>query len=179
MKKFVIYVIFTLFIVNNSFSFTYSPDFVAEGLVFDISVNYGKIFKNGYDITNFEFLFSPYPSHSTVLNIGFLTSFSRDIKIFDIYAYGGFTYYPFNKILSFSCNIGIGASIYALLNHFPYLINAKVNIDIPIYKKNNITLGVGIQHRNSIKLIGYIKSDNYYGIYNSYYVIMGYRFIIR
>jgi hypothetical protein len=44
---------------------------------------------------------------------------------------------------------------------------------------NHITIGAGVQHRNSIKLIGYIESDNYYGIYNSYFLELGYRLIIN
>jgi hypothetical protein len=78
----------------------------------------------------------------------------------------------------------MGASIFAVLNHFPYLINSKMNIDIPVYKNivnltyHVLSIGVGIQHRNSIKLIGYIESDNYYGIYNSYYFIFSYRILI-
>jgi len=54
-----------------------------------------------------------------------------------------------------------------------------MNIDIPLYKSHNLTIGAGVQHRNAVKLIGYIKSDSYYGIYNSYFFEIGYRYIIK
>jgi len=177
-KVFLVFVL-ALLVLSNAFSFTYSPDFDPEGLLFDFSVNYGKIFNTEYDLINIEFLFSPYPSRPLTLNLGILASLSPNISIFDLYTYLGLTYYPFGRILSFSCNIGIGCSIYALVNHFPYIVNAKVNIDIPIYKDNYLTLGIGAQHRNALLLLGYLKSESYYGVYNSYYFVLGYRIIIK
>jgi len=161
------------------FSISYAPDFVPEGLVFDVSVDYGKTFNNELEIINIELLFSPFPSRPATLNYGYLSTFSPDKIIFDLYTFGGITYYPWGKILSFSGGFGIGASLYALLNHFPYLLNAKMNIDIPLYQFHNLTIGAGVQHRNAVKIIGYIKSDSYYGIYNSYFFEVGYRFIIK
>ena len=158
---------------------SYAPDFEPEGLVFDVSIDYGKTFNNELRIINIELLFFPFPSRPAAFNYGLLSTFSPDKIIFDLYAFGGITYYPFGKILSFSCGLGIGGSIYALLNHFPCLLNAKMNIDIPLYKFHNLTIGAGVQHRNAVKLIGYIESDSYYGIYNSYFFEIGYRFIIN
>jgi len=179
MKKVLLFIMLFHSLSISVFSTSYAPDFEPEGLVFDVSVDYGKTFNNELRIINLELLFSPFPSRPATFNYGYLSTFSPDKIIFDLYAFAGITYYPLRKILSFSCGFGIGASIYALLNHFPYLLNAKMNIDIPLYKSHNLTIGAGVQHRNTVKLIGYIKSDSYYGIYNSYFFEIGYRYIIK
>ena len=154
------------------------PRYEAEGLSFDVSFNYGKTFNNELDIYSLGLFEHFIPSGNFTENFVIFTIFSPDVNIFDFYYGMGFTYYPFDRIISFSAYFGIGLSIYALLNHFPYFVNANVNIDIPIYRGHHITFIAGVQHRNAFKLIGYIKSDTYYGIYNSYFAGIGYRYII-
>jgi hypothetical protein len=178
MKKIVFLIIF-IALNKSAFSLSYSPDFVADRLVFNITFDYGKTIDNEIRIININLLFSPFPSRPATFDYGLFCTFSPDKTIFDLYTFGGITFYPFRKIFSLSCGFGIGISMYALLNHFPYLMNIRANFDIPIYKMNHITFGAGVQHRNSIKLIGYIGSDNYHGIYNSYFLELGYRLIIN
>jgi len=168
----------------DAFALSYSPDFKPNGLAFEVAVDYGKTFKGGTRIINLEFFGCPFPARPVTLDFGMLTLFSPDVCIFDVYAYGGFTYYPFNKVLSLSVGWGIGCSIYAFFNHFPYMANAKVNIDIPVDKSDYaivhaLTLGAGVQHRNAAKIIGYIESDDYYGVYNSYFFEICYRLFIN
>jgi hypothetical protein len=179
MRKFVFFQIILHSLSIYVFALSYASDFEPEGRLFDIAVDYGKTFNDELRIINFESLFSPFSSRSGSFDYGLLLVFSPDKIIADLYAFGGITYYPFKKIFSLSCGFGFGCSMYALFNHFPYLLNIKLNIDIPIYGFHNLTIGMGVQHRNAIKLFGYISSDSYYGIYNSYFFEVSYRYIIK
>ena len=102
-----------------------------------------------------------------------------DINIFDVYYNFGFTVYPFKKIFSISGNFDLGGSL-CILNHFSYMADIKSSIDIPFYKEHNLTFSIGLRHRNSLRIINWLKlDDNYFKIYNSYFIEIGYRFIIK
>ena len=186
MKKIVLLII----LFHSLCVYIFSSDYEPELDVLHISIDYGKTFNNEVRIINLELSLFPYSleQHWTI-NFGLLSTFSPDKFIFDLYAFGGFIYFPFGRILSLTFGFGAGCSMYALLNHFPYLLNAKMNIDIPIDEfynestgsgvQHNLTIGMGVQHRNAVKLFGYIKSDSYYSIYNSYFFEVGYRAIIK
>ena len=159
----------------NLFSFS-GPHYKSDGgLLIDFDIDYGKIFNTNNSLVYFNMTISPFQSKRGSFNIGTSAIFSSDINIFDLYTNIGMTIYPFKEVLSFTFGYGIGGSIYALFNHFPYILTAKMNFDIPIYKNNYITIGSGVLHRNAIKMIGYINSKNYYGIYNGYFFEIGYR----
>ena len=175
------------------FAFSFSPKFDEyeyEGVVFNISIDYGKTFNNEVRIINLELLNElMILSRPITVIYGHSLTFSPDKFIFDLYFFGELMFYPFGKIFCLSLGLGQGYSMFALLNHFPYLLNVKMNIDIPIYTfhnlatgmgvQHNLIIGMGVQHRNAVKLFGYIKSDSFYGIYNSYFFEIGYRAIIK
>jgi hypothetical protein len=155
-------------------------DYEPEGFIIDFDINYGKTFDNNLSIINLK-MFAPVISDEKKLtmNLGVSTTFSPDINIFDLYLLVGLTMYPFGKYLSLTFDAGIGLSLILTLNHFPYILSVKGNVDISIYKSHNITIGAGVQHRNTIKLLDYANLVNYYGIFNSYFFEIGYRKFIK
>jgi hypothetical protein len=158
-----------------------SPGYVPKGLQFDFDLNYGKTLDNNVSIINMA-MFIPmmHGDGSLTANLGLSTIFSLDTNIFDLYFLGGMTMYPFKKYFSITFDFGIGFSYIIYLNHFPYMVNVKGNIDIPIYGNHNLTIGAGVQHRNTVKIFDYLKlNNNYYGIYNSYFFEIGYRNFIK
>jgi hypothetical protein len=179
MKK--LFLILFLQLVSSSvFAMSVSPDYKAEGgLWLNSSLSLDYIFDSidtYFTLDLFEASLLP-PSPSVSGHIGTIMQFSFDVNIFDIYENMGVTIYPFKKIVSLSANIGSGLSIFTL-NHFSYIADIKVNIDIPIYNAHNVTFGVGLRHRNALKIIGYFNlNENYYNSYNSYFFEIAYRFI--
>jgi hypothetical protein len=180
MRKFILIIILLLF-SKDLFAITVSPDYKAEGLGWFSSLSYDNIFNSDYKYFTIDiFGVSLFPSSSKYTgHLGFLTQFSFDINIFDIYYYLGFTIYPFGKIFSISSNLNLGWSLF-IFNHFSYITDIKANIDILLYKGCNITFGAGLRHRNALKISNWLKlNDNYFKIYNSYFFEIGYRFIIK
>lgn len=89
----------------------------------------------------------------------------------------GFTYYPFGQILSITANIGIDFG-YAFLDHFLYIADLKLNIDIPVCEPHNISFGAGLRRRDCFKWFNWMGfNDNYYNSYNSYFFEISYRLI--
>jgi hypothetical protein len=162
------------------FATTVSPDYKAEGLGIISSLSYDNIFNSDYKCFTLDILgISIFPSSPIFTGrINYLAiQFSPDINIFDLFYGVGFTIYPFKKIFSLSGNFNWGLSLF-LFNHFSYIADIKANLDIPIYEGHNISLGAGLRHRNSLKMINWLNlDDSYYEIYNSYFFEIGYRLI--
>ena len=181
MKKSIFIIIVLCLITSNVFATSISPDYKAKGLSLFSSLAYENIFNSNSKYFTLDIIeTSIFPSSEIFTeHFGLLTQFSTDINIFDFYGNLGFTIYPFKKILSISGNFGFNASLF-LWNHFSYITDIKINIDIPIYKSHNITFGVGLRHRNALRIFNWMKlTDDYYNIYNSYFFEIGYRFIIN
>jgi hypothetical protein len=156
-----------------------SPNYKTEGLFFDFSLSYDNIFNTDDKCFTLDIMeVSIFPSSRMTCHIGLITQFSRDVNIFDLYCNTGFTIYPFKKILSISGDFGFNYFL-IILNHFSYIADIKLNIDIPIYKEHNLTFGAGLRHRNAIRIINYLKLNNYYNVYNSCFFEIAYRFIIK
>ncbi|QQO08757.1 hypothetical protein [Breznakiella homolactica] len=175
-----------VFVTVNLFSLSYSPDYKREGLEFDLDIAYGsvlgsgKIFDSDNQIIYMNMDTTMLHSPNMYLSLGLSALFSLNRNIFDLYFDGGITLYPFKQIFSLTFGFGMGGSYILFLNHFPYLLSAKANFDIPIYKKNYLTIGFGILHRNAVKIIDYLNlNSDYYGIYNAYFFEIGYRIIIK
>jgi hypothetical protein len=150
-------------------------------LVIDFDINYGRTFDNDMSIYNIKGI-APWGMGGNInFMAGLSATFSFDQNIFDLYAILlGLNIYPFGKYLSFTFDVGLGLSSILISNHFSYITSLKINIDIPIIHYHNITIGAGIQHRNAIKIFDYLNfNSNYYGIYNSYFFEIGYRFIFK
>ena len=156
-----------------------SSDYNAEGglLLFN-SFSFDILFNGNdkvYTLNIMEFSFFSSPKSS--LHIGYLTQFSRDLSVFDIYIGGGATLYPFQKIFCLSGNFYYGLSLF-ILNHFSYIVDIKANVDIPIYKIHYLSVGSGLRHRNALGIIDYFKlNQNYYKINNCYIFEIGYKII--
>jgi cell division protein FtsI/penicillin-binding protein 2 len=180
MKKLFLIIFLQLF-SGNIFAMSPSPDYNVEGLLLCGSLSLDYIFDSSdkyFTLDLMEFSLFP-PSSSMTIHIGTITQFSFDVNIFDIYESVGVTIYPFKKIFSLSTSICYGLSIFTL-NHFSYIADIKANIDIPIYKGHNVTFGVGLRHRNALKIIGYFNlHEKYYNSYNSYFFEIGYRYSYR
>ena len=156
------------------------PDYEYPGFKCDFVIDYGQTFDNELPIMNFKITASVGNSGHFSSNFGLSSTFSWDVNIFDIYLLWGGSFYPFKKFFSISFDMGIGGSYILFLNHFPYIISIRGNFDIPIYKEHHITIGAGLQHRNSIKIFNYLQfKDTYFGIYNSYFFEIGYRIFIN
>ena len=156
------------------------PGYEHTGFECDYVIDYGKTFDNELSIINFKITASIGSSDYYSSNFALSTTFSLDANIFDLYFLWGGTVYQFKKYFSISFDIGIGGSYLFFLNHFPYIVSIRSNFDIPIYKEHHLTIGAGMQHRNSIKIINYLEfKDTYYGIYNSYFFEIGYRIFIN
>ena len=161
----------------NLFAMT-SSNHAEGGQLLFFSLSYDNIFNSDNKIFTLNILeFSMMSSPSGSFHIGYITQFSRDISVFDLYLGAGTTLYPIKKIFSICGNFYYGLSIFTL-NHFSYIIDIKTNIDLPIYKVHNISFGFGLRHRNALKIIDYFKlNDSYYNIYNSYIFEVGYKII--
>ena len=184
MRKIYFLLFFMVFVNNIARALSLAPlppDYEAKGFIIDFDIDYGKTFDNNISIINMK-MFSPFlPDENKISGIfGISTTFSLDISILDLYFISGITLYPFKKYLSLTFDIGLGFSYILFLNHFPYILSVKGNFDIPIYKEQYLTIGAGVQHRNSIKIFDYLKlNKNYYGMYNSYFFEIGYRKFIK
>ena len=183
MKKICILLFFVFFINSYTDAFTpisRLPGYEHTGFECDYVIDYGRTFDNEFSIINFKITASVGSSDYYSSNFALSTTFSLDTNIFDLYFLFGGTIYPFKKYFSISFDIGMGGSYIIFLNHFPYTISIRTNFDIPIYKEHHLTIGAGLQHRNSIKIINYLNlKDTYYGIYNSYFFEIGYRIFIN
>ena len=178
-KKFILLLLFLHIFIINIFATSVSPDYKSEGLGIFSSISYDNIFNSDYNMFTIDIIeVSLFPSSKIITgHWGIITQFSTDINIFDLYLNLGFTVYPFKKILSFSGNFCFNY-LFFILNHFSYMADVKVNIDIPIYKTHNITFGAGLRLRNALRIIDYLNlGDNYYKDYNSYFFEIGYRLI--
>ena len=157
------------------------PEYQPKGLAFFSSISLDNIFKSSNKYFTLDVLeLSFYPSSDIITtHVGVMTQFSAHVSLFDLYTNMGMTIYPFGRILSISGNFGINHSLF-LLNHFAYLVDIKINLDIPIYLFHHISLGAGVRHRNAMKMINWMKlKDEYFNIYNSYFFEIGYRWIFR
>ena len=177
---FCIFVFFSSYFVY-AFSLPFLPlDYEQKGFSYDFAFDYGRTFDNELSIINFKITASVGSSDYYSSNFALSTTFSLDTNIFDLYLLWGGTIYPFKKYFSISFDLGIGGSYLLFLNHFPYIISVRSNFDIPIYKEHYLTIGAGMQHRNSIAIFNYLNfMDSYYGIYNSYFFEIGYRIFIK
>jgi len=175
MKKITLF-LFILFIFSM-YCFAHGNEPI--GLAVDFFVNYGRVFNDETQIVNIGLVGGGPGSDTASIHYLFMTTFSPDAFIWDLYSGVGIAFYPFKRIFSISGGMAIGVSIYALLNHFPYLLYAKGNLDLPIYKNQHISFGAGVQHRNAIRIIGYIPSSTYYGAYNSWFFEVSYRYFYR
>ena len=171
MKK-IVFLIFFLYIFSyDLFATSVSPDYKSEGLGLFSSLSYDNVFNSNYKFFTLDILgISLFPSSNFTGHFNFFTTqFSSKNNIFDIFYGLGFTIYPLKKIFSISVNFNWGWSLF-ILNHFSYIADIKANIDIPIYGGHNISLGVGLRHRNSLKIINWLNLDDaYFKIYNSYF----------
>ena len=179
MKKILFTVLILVLTVYGAFGITLAPGYVPEGLLTDIDFSYGRTFRDGKSIMTLEGWLTAFPAPVFAANIGYSFMFSPHLSVWELYGCVGMTVYPFRKILSFSFGIGTGLSFLLLLNHFPYFVDVRMNLDIPLYKNHHLTVGAGLLHRNTIKLINYVKFKNFYGIHNTYFFQVGYRFIIK
>ena len=181
MKK-ILFIILIFSLKTQIFAFSVSPGYEAKGLSFFTQLSYDNIFNSDYkyfvlDIFGFS-IFPPSPKFT--LHMNYLSvPFSLDVKIFDLNYGLGFTVYPFKKIFSISGNFNFGWSIF-IFNHFSYITDLKLNVDIPIYKGHNISIGSGLRHRNALRISNWLNLDeNYFKSYNSYFFEIGYRFIFK
>ena len=180
MKKSIIFILYVcILLINlNAFSFHIDNDNDRTILLF-YSFSYNLLINDTPKIHSFNIIELTFlESKNTSIHFGFFTQFSPDISLFDIYLGGGTTIYPFQKVLSFSGNFYYGLSIFTL-NHFSYIIDAKMNLDILKYKIHCFTIGTGFRHRNALKIINYFKLDeNYFKNYYCYFFEIGYRIIL-
>ena len=181
MKKIVLLIILLFLVCSlNLFSVSVTPDYKPKGLLFSSSLTYENVFDSDYKYFTLNILeLSVLPASDVfTLRLNLLTQFSPDINIFDFYYGMGFAVYPFKKYLSISGNFNWNF-LFFLLNHFSYTSDIKMNVDIPIYKSHNVTFGVGLRHRNALRIINWLDlKDEYYDIYNSYFFEIGYRMIL-
>ena len=180
MKKLIFLIlIFNIFSVELFALSSSSDDKNEGGLLFFSSFSYDILFNNNSKIFTLNVLeFTLFSSPKGSLHIGYLTQFSPDISIFDMYLGFGVSFYPFEKIFSLNGNVYYGLSIFTL-NHFSYIADIKANIDIPIYNIHNLSIGIGLRHRNAIRIIDYFNlNENYYKIYNCYIFEIGYKIIL-
>ena len=184
MRKIILLIIFINICSIDLLAFSFSPnhEVVDEGgtlLFFSLSYDNDFNSRNKIFSLNFlEFSFLPSPISRSSMHIIFLTQFSKDISVFDIYLGLGLSLYPFKRIFSLSGNFYYGLSIFTL-NHFSYIADIKANIDIPIYFPHNLSLGAGLRHRNALRIIDYFNLNNsYYKVYNCYFFEIGYRIAI-
>jgi hypothetical protein len=157
-----------------------SPDYVPKGLSAFFSLSYDNVFDSDIKCFSLNLGLPLFPqSEKTTLHMVLFTQFSPDVSMFDLYIGCGLTVYTFRQILSISGNVGFNYSI-ILLNHFAYITDIKMNVDIPIYQGHNISFGAGLRHRNALRISNWMNlSDDYYKIYNSYFFEIGYRYIIN
>jgi hypothetical protein len=161
MKKILLLFFISIFSVNL-FAMTSSNYDDEGGQLLFFSLSYANIFNSSNKIFTLNILeFSMISSPAGSFHIGYITQFSQNINVFDIYIGAGVTLYPFKKIFSVSGNFYYGLSLFTL-NHFSYIIDLKTNIDIPIYKIHNLSFGAGLRHRNAIKIIGLVREPGWF-----------------
>jgi len=152
------------------------------------SLSYDIVFNNSYRIFTLNIL----DVSAVGIQMSYSAQFSPDVSVFDVYIHYGFIY-PFGRIFSIRGSIGHNLLPLILLHHFSYIASARINIYIPIsrkiyssvysnreYSRNNLMFGMGLRHRNAIRMFNYLNlSDRYFNIYNSFFFEIGFRHYIR
>jgi hypothetical protein len=176
MKKTMTFAVALIGIAGLGYSMTPAMDFQLEGVIINSEFSYHLEFNSNNIVLDLNLLqVSIFPGSDYVtFHLGVLVQYCPTLSYFDVTDSFGFIYYPFKEILSFSFNMGMSLSD-CLLNHFTYLVNAEMNIDIPFYPENYLTIGMGIQHRNAFDLFGYFDTGNYKRVMNTYCFSIGYR----
>jgi len=175
MKKCFLFLLLFILMLTTANGMSFPPDYQPEGLFAEINFDYGRTFKTNKTIMCLEAFIFALPSPVVSFNVGYLFMFSPNLYVCDLYGTTGLTWFPV-KFMSLNFSMGLGTSFLLFFNHFPYMLETRINFDIPVTKNHYITAGAGLQHRNTIRLFNYLKWDNYYGIHNTWFFQIGYRY---